>query len=122
MGERDGPKQAIDAQSAGQSNCSGTAGSGARAECSSATVASSARDQDDLATERIETDDPDGGEVIPPLEATEVLDDDRATRRMPENIDPASSDSSGRAPRRGPSPATTPGWYAFHRSPGDFCT
>ncbi|MFI5454056.1 MAG: protein kinase [Isosphaerales bacterium] len=84
-----------DALSDGQSNRGGTAGSGAPAASVPATVADSNGERDDLATKRIETADPDGREVLPPLEATEALYDDRPTRRIPEEAAPESSDSSG---------------------------
>ncbi len=86
---------ATDALSAGQANRGGTVGPRALAASLPATVAGSARDHDGLATERIEADDPDGRQALPPLEATEVLEDDRPTQRFPENVDPAPCDASG---------------------------
>jgi eukaryotic-like serine/threonine-protein kinase len=59
-----------------------------------ATVSGSNGDRDELGTQRIETADPDGHAILPPMEATAAPGDDRPTRRIPQGAAPVSSDSS----------------------------
>ncbi len=86
---------ATDALSARHSHRGRTGGAGVPAASVPATVADSEGERDDLATKRIEAADLDGREISPPPEATEPLNDDRRPRRLPEDADPGSGDSSG---------------------------
>ena len=80
--------------SAGQPDRSGTTGSDAPSTSSRATVADSNDERDDLVTQRMEPAlQPDGGEILPPLGATEALGDDRPTRCIPAGAGFSSSDS-----------------------------
>ena len=94
--DRSGPidLDATDALSAGQSVPGGRAGSGAPDKSAAATVPDGNGERDDLATARVETAGPDDRVILPPVDATEALADDRPTRRMPGDGAADSSDSS----------------------------